>query len=299
MEKRSILIIIFLIVLFSIQFINSQQQIRVQDQQPKEEKGFFDSIWDTVTSPLFLGIFLFVVIFFLFAVGFIFLIKWLLKYFKQQNDIFFKLKQDRIKLSKTHRSYNSKHWWKIKKNTPIRLVKKEDNKLSISNPIAYHRGNYTTHEGNIIISMNIPNRKKFLFFPSTDLLIIPEREKIDITMKDERGKPYSITIDKLPRARDIIQFNESEILIFAESISNSGEFFIPVLKSKDNKIIDLTLPIYQSLKEVIIGEYLYNQSADFVDVAKKSMDLNPNIRAIQRTSDSNQNIEIPDSTIKK
>jgi hypothetical protein len=88
-----------------------------------------------------------------------------------------------------------------------------------------------------------------------------------------------------------VQFNDNEILLYAEGISHTGQFFVPVLKTKDGKIIDLTTPIYQSLKDVVLNDYLYVQTTEFVAVAKKGIDMNPNLRYIQKTGDANQSVE--------
>jgi hypothetical protein len=206
------------------------------------------------------------------------------------------LRKDRIKLSKIHSRYDSKHWFKIQKNTPIRLVSKETGKLIVSQPIAYHRGDYTTHEGNVIVSMNLKGNNKWFIFPLTSLLVIPNKEYVNIVKRNNKTqKDEIITIDNLPQAKDIVQFNLGEILIFAESLSSVGEFYVPVLKAKDGKIIDLALPVYQSLKEVVLGDYLYQQTKDFVDVAKKSIALNPNLTYEIKSKDSNTNVEVPQS----
>jgi len=292
--KRGIGIIFILLLI--VPFICAET-IVVQQEKPPEKQGFFATYFGFLKSPIFWYIFVGALLFIGLLVGLFFFIRWLLKYLKARSDIFWKLRSERIKLSKIQRRYPSKSWWKVHKNTPIRLVRKEDNgKLLISHPVAYHRGDYITHEGNVIISMNLKDNKKYFFFPITDLLVIPNKEKISFQKKNEKGKIEIIEINNLPQAKDIIQFNENEILIFAESLSSVGMFIVPVLKAKDGKIIDLSLPVYQSLKEVIIGEYLYQQSDDFVKVARKSIDLNPNLRFQMKAGDTNQNVEIPSNS---
>jgi len=272
----------------------------VQVEKPTEQKqGFFASTFSFLKSPIFWGILVLLILVVGFIIGAIFFVSWLVKFLKQNNDIFYKLRKERIAMAKTHRRYNSKHWLKVHKNTPIRLVKKEENNLIISKPIGYHRGDYTTHEGNVIIALNLIGNKQFFFVPITDVLVIPNKAQIEILEKIEKqGKKVMKTINNLPQAKDIIRFNEDEILIFAESLSRAGYFVIPVLKTKDGKIIDLSLPTFQSLKNVVIGDYLFQQTADFGSLARKGMDINPFIRASQKVADSNQNVEIQDTTLK-
>ena len=260
----------FIILFLLIPFTYSQQTIQVQQEPTPKKAGFFASTFGFLKNPIFWYIVIGFILLTAILVGLFFLIRWLVKFLKSRSDIFWQLRTDRIKLAKIQRRYPSKSWYKIHKNTPIRLVKNENGHLFISHPIAYHRGDYTTHEGNVIICMNLINNKKWLFFPITDLLIVPNKENIEITRRNEKGKTEKVIIQNLPQAKDIIQFNENEILIHAENLSNVGMFYVPVLKAKDGKIIDLSLPVYQSLKEVILGDYLYNQTDDFVKVARKT-----------------------------
>lgn len=288
----------FISLILMIPLIIAEQVIQVPQNPNPKKTGLFSTTFSFFKSPIFWWILIIVVIIIAICIGIFFLVKWLVKYFKERNDIFFKLKADRIKLSKIQKRYpSSKHFLKVTKNVPIRLVRKEeDGHLTITSPIAYHRGDYSSHEGNVIIAMNLNGNKKFFFFPITSLLIIPNRESIDIMQKDKNGKSIKVTINNLPKAKDIVQFNDNEILVYAESLSNVGQFYVPVLKTKDNKIIDLSMPTFQTLKEVVLNDYLYEQTSSFSILAKKSMDLNPFIRAITKTSDSNQNVEIPNSS---
>lgn len=288
MKKLKKGIVIFLILILFLPFIFGQQVVEVQKQETK--KNFLTAPLEMLKSPLLWGIILFLVVLILIVIGLVFLIKWLVQYVKLRNDIFYKLKSERLKLAKIHRRYNSNHWWKVEKNIPIRLVRKTEGKISISQPIAYHRGDFKSSEGNLIISMNLAGYKKFFVFPVISLLIIPNQEEIEIkTIKNK------FEILKLPKAEEIIQFNESEILLFCEGISNTGMFYIPVLKSKEGKIIDISLPIFQSLKSVVLGDYLYEQTDEFSKLAKKSMDINPNLRYATKLSDSSNTVELPSS----
>lgn len=290
--KKSVSLALF-IVLLLMPFVYSQQVIQVQQEQSAQKTNIFSSTFGFLKSPIFWWIAIVFVLFIVLIIGFFFFIRWLVKFLKTRNDIFWKLRVERVKLAKIQRRYPSKAWFKVQKNTPIRLVHNEDGHLFISQPIAYHRGDYTTHEGNVVISMNLRNNKKWFFFPVTDLLIVPNRDKVEILRKNDKGKIEKVLIENLPQAKDIIKFNEDEILIYAESVSNVGMFFVPVLKAQDGKIIDLSLPIYQSLREVILGDYLYQQSDEFVRLAKKSMDINPNLRYAMKTGDTSQSVEVP------
>jgi hypothetical protein len=291
-KKMCVCMALFFMLLIPIVF--SAQTIQVATEQPAQKKSFFDTYFWFLKEPIFWYIVVGFLLILAVIIGLVFLIRWLIGFLKLRNDIFYMLQKERIKMAKIQRRYPSKSWWKVTKNTPIRIVKKDEKgQLFVSNPIAHHRGDYTSSEGNVVISMNLVGDKKYWFFPNTTLLIIPDKEKAVIQARDNKGKMEEIEIKNLPRAKDIIQFNENEILIFAESISNSGMFYVPVLKASDGKIIDLTLPVYQSLRDIVMEDFLYSQTDEFTKIAKKTMDLNPHLRFEVKAGDSNQSTEIP------
>jgi hypothetical protein len=282
-----------LFLLLAIHTVHAVQVVEVQGQpQAEEKKGWFDGALSFVKSPLFWGALVFIVLLALIIIGIILVIKWIVSFFKSQNDIFFKMKKELISLAKAHRRYPSKHWWKIQKNTPIHLVRMENGKPTITRPIGYHRGDYTTHKGTHIISLSMAGRYNFFILPAVEVLIIPDRENVIVDTLDVNGKRHTETIKGLPRAHDIIQYNENQILIYAESISSSGQFMVPVLRSPKNEILDLSLPAYQTLKDVAVGDYLFAQSSDFVTAARKAVDMNPSIRGAQKLTDTNQSVDV-------
>lgn len=289
-KQLKVVFFIFLSFIILFNLVSSAEIVQVQQQQEPPKTGIWQTIKNTITSPLFIGFVVVALFVLIVGVIIILIINWAIKYYKSQNDIFLKVKKERMILAKAQARFNSNHPIRIKKNIPIRLVRLIDEKPVLSKPIAYYRGDYKSNEGNIIISMNMQGRKTFFIFPKKDLLIIPNKEQITLTTINKEGKKEE-NIIKLPKADDIVKFNDGEILIYAESLSQTAHFFIPVLRSKDNKIINLALPTYQSLKEVIIENYLYDQTSDFVGVAKKTMDLNPNLRYETKANDSNQSIE--------
>ena len=266
-------------------------------QQPVQDTGLLSSL-AFLKSSTFWYVTVGIVLVIALIIGIIFAIRWIVQFFKSRSNIFHQLRRMRLKLAKIHsRIPSSNHFFKVTKNVPIRLVKQVDGKPKITNPIGYYRGDYLGHEGNIIVAMNLKDNKKFFLFPITDILIIPNRENITLNQKDEKGKTVKLKIANLPLAKDIIQFNENEILLYAEGVSNIGakgnDFYVPVLTASNGKIIDLSMPIYQSLKEVVVGDFLFDQSDEFVKIAKSSMNLNPNLRYQVKSSDSSGAVEVP------
>lgn len=277
--------------------ISAQSVVEVQKEP--EKTNIFTAPFELFKSRIFWGGVVLFVLIIVILVGLFFLVRWIVKFIKSRSDLFWRLRRERLKLAKIHRRYPSKAWFKVNKNTPIRLVKVIDGRPIVTRPIGYHRGDYITHEGNFVISMNLEGNNKWFFFPITDLLVIPNKENMEIIKssgKGKKGKKEIIKLENLPKPSDIVKFNENEILIYAESLSSVGMFLIPVLKSKDGKILDLSMPVFESLKNVALGEYLYEQTDEFSKLAKKSMDINPNLRYQQKASDSSQSVEIPSST---
>lgn len=283
-------VIIFLISLLLINLVVAQTIVQVPKEQPQKSSLLS---FDFLKSQLFLGIVVFLIIIIVIAVILFFVIRAVIKFIKLRSDTFYRIRSERMAMAKVHRTYPSKHWWKIEKNTPIRLVKKNDQgELVVTRPIAYHRGDYLTSEGNVTVSMNFVGRKTWLIFPKKDLLVIPN--KLSIPAGQTAKKYYQQNnFDKLPLAKDIIKFHEDEILLYAESLCNTGMFYIPVLKDSNGKIIDLSMPVYENLKAVALGDYLYDQTSEFSQLAKKSMDINPYVRATQKVADVNQQVEVP------
>lgn len=280
--------VILLTILLSLTLVSSQV-IQVQDSTTPEKKGFFSFF----KSPIFWYIIIGLIVLTIIIVILFFVLRAVVKFLKNREDLFWRLKTERIKLAKIQRRYNSTHFFKVEKNIPIRLVRKENNKMIISSPVAYYRGDYSSHEGNVIIAMNLRENKRWFFFPVTSLLIIPNKERVEIEQRDFKGNRTMVVIDNLPKAKDMVQFNENEILIFADSLSNVGLFYVPVLKASDGKMIDFSLPVYRSLKDVALNELLYEQTTSFSEIAKKSMDINPNLRFLTKSQDSSQSVEIP------
>ena len=283
--KRAIPTVFFILVVILVfgNLVSSATVIQTGGEPVKEDSKLKSTFKKIFLSPILWG--LLIIIFFigLVGIGAYFFIKWIIKYFKEQRDIFMMLKRKRIKLARIHKRYSTRHFLRVSKNVPIRLVRKNGNRTEISSPIAY----------NLIIAMNMDGMKKMFVFPITDLLVIPNKDTIIIHKKDKKGVDVSEIIENIPTAKEIVQFNEGEVLIFAESISDIGEFHVPVLKSTDGKIIDLSLPVYHTLREAIVDNYLYDQTSTFAVVSKKGMEINPFIRTVQKIQDSGQNTETP------
>lgn len=298
--KKERLVGLILILFLLIPFVASQQVVQVaQPTQPEKSGGFLSGMFSVLKSPIFWGAVVIGALIIGFFVLVFFLVKWLVKYIKTRSDIFWRLRDERIKLAKIQRRFKANHFWKVQKNPAVRLVKiNADGKPYITEPIGFYRGDYISNEGNITICMNLRDDKKWFFFPKTSLLVVPDKPRIEFKIKTKDGKEKKVKIENLPKAKDIVRFNETEVLIYAEGFSLVGQevgFLVPVLRASDGRIVDLSLPVFQSLREVIIGNYLYEQTGEFVDVQKKAIHLNPDVQFKQKTADSSQSVEVQKS----
>lgn len=297
MEKRYIPIgIVSLLILFMfLQFVSSVTVVTVptEQTQPVEQKS---SIFSFLKSPIFWTVIALMFVLVVFLVIVFFVVRWLVKYIKQRSDIFWRMRGDRMVMAKIHARYPCGHWLKVQKNPPIRLMKKDEHgNVFLTDPIGNYRGDFIGHEGSVCISMNLIGKKKWFFFPTRDLLIIPNKEKIKIVQRDNNGQKIRDDEIYMPLAKDIVQFNQGEIILKAEGVSQAGIFLIPVLRDKDGKHMDLALPSYTMMKEVIINDFLYEQGNDFVVSMRKAVDWNPHVRITNKINDSTNSVDVASS----
>lgn len=273
-------------------------QTGTQEKQPP-------STWDTVKgiilSPVLWGGMVILLIILAIGLVFAYLIGKLIRYLKFRNNLFYNIKKEKKKLCTIQATYPKaklKHSWKIEKNIPIRLARIDAHgNLTISKPIAYYRGDYYSNEGNLNIAFSTKKHKTFMVMPSKEILVIPNGQKVTFKLKDHPNDIQPRLIEqKLPLAQDIVRFNDNEILLWAEGISHVGKeedgFYIPVLKANDG-VVNLALPIYEMMKDVALGNYLYEQTTQFAKVSIKAVDMNAELNAQNKLKDNNTNVDIP------
>jgi len=294
-KGRGLVIIVslaFLILFLALPLTSAVQIVQVEKPAEPQTKNPFSSFGAFFKSSIFWGLVIILVLVIVFGFIAFAIVKWAINFIKLQDDIFYKVRKEKIKLASAQKRLPIRAWLKYRKNIPIRLARNENGKLVLSQPICYYRGDYISHEGNLFISFNMKGNEYLWFFPRTELLIIPNKKEIAIKVKNAEGKTEERKIQNIPTADDIVQFNQNEIILFAEGISNTGYFYLPVLKSKNGKIMDLSIPIYESLKEIAIGNYLFEQTDAFVKVSKKGVELNPTLQ-YQIKAEPNSNVEVP------
>jgi len=277
----------FFFVILSNAVLSASQVIQVVEN-PKEQSvsgltAFLKSWWIWLIATLII----------------VALILWLLVYIikklKEGKDIWYKITKDKKYLCKMHRDKQRiKKYFRMSKNSPLRLFYKENDEVR-TKTIGYYRGHYTSRDGNITIMFNC--RRKWLIFPKNDFLFINSKEKIIIVRKEINDTGIKKEVKNIEEVYDlpknIVSFNQDEILINAYSIDMDyrTEFFVPVLKDRQGNVINMALPTYESMKQIAIEGYLYDQTDDYSKVLKKSIDLNPTIKAHNKISDSSSSIE--------
>lgn len=293
MRLLNAFLIIFLLH-SAIVFSATQTISVVEGSTPEPEK----TTWQ-ILKPFVIG----GVLILLLLGGIVWLIIWLVKKIREGKDVWYKIMKDKIHLCRMHKdSSRVRGFFRFSKSNPIKLYNVAGTRIN-TRTIGYYRGHYTSRDGNIIIMFAF--RRKWWVFPKNDLLIINSKDTIKIpkkVVKQVGNRMESITeYEEVKIPKNIVSFNEGEIIINAHSIDMDyrTEFFIPVLKDTEGNVINMSLPTYESMKQVAIEGYLYDQTDDFVKVAKKSIDLNPTIRGLNKVSDSSSSIDTQPANIKQ
>lgn len=222
---------------------------------------------------------------------------WIMKKIKLSQDIYHRIHRQRRRLCSQHADKKRYlKWWKFRKNDVIKTMYLNSGKLKI-NTLGHYMGHYYGSEGNLVIAF-ANNRKWFFLWAEIELLIVNKLPVIHYEtnqeITDEKGTKKIVkqqVEQRLPT--DIEHFTDEAIMLNAVGVDKDERtgFYHPVLKDKNGQIVNLALPTFQSLKNVVLQSYLYEQTNSFVRIAKRSMDLNPNVRGMQKLSDSSQAIE--------
>jgi hypothetical protein len=301
MRKGARFIFLFAIffLVFIVPFVNAIEVIQqVQEPQQQQPKGMWAGLWSFFTSPLLWGFIILLLMIGVVGVLIVWLVRVVVRHIKLQNDAIYRIRVERVKLALAQKRLPVRHafwkFWSYPTDYPIRLARKDDKgRLRLSSPIAYYRGDFQSHEGNLYIVFNMSgNHHLWGLIPQVELIVIPNKKDKKV-LSLEKDDIKDVEIKNIPLADDIVQFNENEVLLYAEGLSNAGYFYYPALKSKDGKIIDLSVPIYESIKEVALNNIMYVQTDLFAQVSKKIIDLNPYARYSNKVNDNNQSVEVP------
>ena len=228
----------------------------------------------------------------------IWLVMWIIKKIKQNQDVYYRIKRQRKKLCAMHADkFRYRSFWWYKRNDPLKCVHFDNNNHYITKKVGNYMGHFYGSEGNLIVAF-ANSRKWFILYPTIELLII--NKNIDVVYQvnteeiDDKGVKKIVKKEiKQDLPTDIEQFTDEGVMLFAYGIDmdERSTFYFPVLKSKDGKIVELALPTFQSMKDVIMTSYMYDTVDSFAKLSKKGMELNPQIRSIQKIQDSSQSID--------
>lgn len=287
-------IILILSILIISNFVGAVEIVQKPTEQPKQASN-------PLIPPFIIGGIVVLVLAIIFIAVLVAIINAVAKYIQNKNDTFVQIKESRITLAMAQGRYHNRvSWWKFwnygqKVNPSIRLARiDKEGKVRVTKPVATYFGDFQSHEGNIYIVCTIKGMGHLWgFIPIKQLICIPNREKIEVLIrnKDNKNTIEVETIANIPKAKEIVQFDEESIIIYADGISNAGEFHYPVLKAKDGKIIDLSIPVYESIKEVAMNEMMYMQTHLFGKAMKQGIGINPVLNYQVKTGDSNQNVD--------
>lgn len=230
-------------------------------------------------------------------IGLVLLIGWLIKFFKARKDLFYRIQKERVTLCKMNNRYgkSGKHWFKIHKNIPIRLFKNNEKGIPVvSEPIGYYRGDAEGSEGNKYLAFSSNLYKQFFILPKINLLIINDLAVKKVRIKDEKtGLVFEKELKNIPMSKNIIQFNEREIFIYAESLCNCGMFFVPVIKTVDGKIIDLVPVTMSDMENVAMAELFQGGITNWANLNKEGANLNPTANFQNKVGDTSASIDRP------
>lgn len=252
-------------------------------------------------SSLWIGMAVIALIIILVMVIIALIIWFIIKYFKQKNDLLLNIRRARLKMCFVHKELPSKRrWfkWRISKNPPIRCMYfDKEKKLHITKPIAYYLGHSLSEEGNMIISFYIPTSNYFFIFPKAELLMINNKEQRTIYYQDKQTQKEEKIELKLPTSKDIVSINKTPpevILHHCKGIdidSSLGMFYLPVITGADERTIDLNAVMMQSIREIATIQMYLDQLTIQAKTNQLAVKGNPGVRISQQLGDTNQTIE--------
>lgn len=229
------------------------------------------------------------------------IIWFIIKYFKQKNDLLLNIRRARLKMCSIHKELPAKkRWfiWNIKKNPPIRCAYfDKDKKLNITKPIAYYLGHSYSEEGNMIISFYISTSSYFFLFPKAELLMINNKEQRTIYFQDKQTQKEESVQLTLPTSKDIVSINKTPpeiILHHCKGIdidSSLGMFYLPIIVDNDEKTIDFNAIMMQSIREIATIQMYLDQLTIQAKTNQLAVKGNPGVRISQQLGDTNQTIE--------
>lgn len=222
------------------------------------------------------------------------LVLYFVRKLKEKENVLISLSNERKQLCRQHRDKKrGTHYFKKTKNQPIICQYMDEGKM-IRRAVGFYYGDYFSKEGNRVIRFAVRNSAKWLIFPQLRLLLLNRTPSIMITesIDKETKKPKQIKVE-LPYNVD--HWLDTEIQLLGvksiDKLDRDGLFYVPIMADKTKGQLDPQSFAYEQIKQVIVGEQMVTNLDNFVSASKKALDLNTEIRAIQKVNDSSSNIE--------
>jgi len=252
-------------------------------------KSATPSILDQFVSLWWLWLLILIVL----IVILVFIVRFVMK-IKEDEDEIIKLFKERRKLCKTHRNKRYyRAFFRKSKNAKINCLWKDDTDKWHKKTVGFYYGDYYAKEGTLIIAFSKQRSAKWFILPDIGLLIINKKPEREIKYKDRDGKEQTRT-QQIPT--NIEEFMDDEIIlrcISIDKLDREAKWFTPVLQDGKGKIINPTAYIFESFKDVYLGEYLLTNMNDALQQSKKALDMNQWIRGKNKLGDQSQSVDQP------
>jgi hypothetical protein len=245
--------------------------------EPIKKKGVFAQIFNTVLK--YWVWFLVIVIAIVIIVTIVLLIKSLKKRIDPFKQEFMKTK----KLCKFHANPTTKEVWAV-----------ADGRLKY---MGKYIGECVTQDGYFNI-MLWKFKKWFLFWFPIKLDFF-DLAKETFVIKVNLNKLYKEKIiDPLTKEEKIVEHKLATDLVFKDGdkivvkclgIEPVNYFFYPVLRDAQGNIADGSLEIFSREKQPALINTLYSISEDFANVSRELININPRVRYITKTGDTESN----------
>ena len=260
--------ILILILLMFIPLVMADDVIR---PIPKQE-GMFQKAISFVTKNWIIFVIIIVG-----AVVVIFIIM-LIKRLKKKIDPFLESYNKVKRLTKFHRDPTIKEVWLIS-DTGLKYLGK-------------YLGSATTNDG--YFNILLWRFKKWYFFWFIFMkLDFFDLVKEDFIVRCNLNKTYKYVekkgdkeeVKEIELTHDMVIKSEDKILIKALGIERVRYFFYPILRDKNENVIDNKIEIFGRERDSAMISVLYTQAEDFANISREIANMNPQIRFFTKLPD--------------
>lgn len=145
--------------------------------------------------------------------------------------------------------------------------------------IGYYNGECITSDGykNFLLF----NGRKYLFWKNIFVVKVNMNENLRIETRDDKTGERKIHEYVLPK--DLLIEGENVIAIKGEGLDKAGYFFYPLIADNKGNIVNMDLIAYTRSKDVALLDTLYQQTEDFANVQRQSINMNPYVRFRMKT----------------